>query len=254
MSLLRCLGNDVVDLGHPRVAGKRTGRDRFEARILDPSEREALAREEDPWAALWLYWAAKEAVFKSVSKAIGSPPPFRHALFRIRLEPSEGSPCRAGSFHDALPTQYKEGRPRKLQVRKGRGCYGDFRTCLWIEMGPGWVHALSWMGDLTEDLPSRLRYGVAPLVPPPGDWKQALRARFSPGEWDGLHHAGSALARLEARAALAAALGVEEQRLEVTAGPGRPGRRIPQVLLDGRNTPLDLTLSHHGGWVGWGFA
>lgn len=239
MSIRRCLGNDVVDLGHPRLAGSRTRQDRFVARVLAPEEKRALAEEDDPQTALWLYWAAKETVFKSVSKALGRPPPFRHSLFRVRLEP----PPDPGGNQPLLG-------PR---IRKGRGSYGEFQVNLRIEAGPGWIHALGWMGDPTKDLPWGVRYGVAPIVSPPGEWKEALRSLFSPREWQGVYQPASALARLEARGALAAALGVEEGRLEIAAGPGAAGRRIPRVLLDGVAAPLDLTLSHHGNWIGWAF-
>lgn len=58
---------------------------------------------------------------------------------------------------------------------------------------------------------------------------------------------------MAARQALAAAIGVAERDLEIGCGPGKPGRRIPNVLLRGKDLPVDLTLSHHGRLVAWAF-
>ena len=39
----------------------------------------------------------------------------------------------------------------------------------------------------------------------------------------------------------------------VVGVPGATGRRPPLLLLDGGATHLDVSLSHHGDWIGWAF-
>ena len=72
-------------------------------------------------------------------------------------------------------------------------------------------------------------------------------------EWECVSHAGSALCRLEARTALAEALGMAEDRVEIRCGPGTPGRRVPLAYLDGQPVPVDLTLSHDGPFLARAF-
>jgi len=78
-----------------------------------------------------------------------------------------------------------------------------------------------------------------------------LLRRFTPREADAIHSLASAAVRLGARRALAARAGVEEHRLQIVSRPGTTGRRPPFVLLDGREAPADVSLSHAGAWIGW---
>lgn len=57
------LGNDVVDLEDPETRPE-TFRPRFDERVFDPTERRAIARDEDAHARRWTHWAAKEAAYK----------------------------------------------------------------------------------------------------------------------------------------------------------------------------------------------
>ncbi len=61
------VGNDIVDLAEPGVAGKE--RDlRFMDRVFTPAERERILSAAAPTLALWRTWAAKETAFKIASK------------------------------------------------------------------------------------------------------------------------------------------------------------------------------------------
>jgi len=110
-----------------------------------------------------------------------------------------------------------------------------------------------WPDDTTD---ARLHTGLAPAVlasareaQPPLD--EILRERFSDLERPAVHSAAAARVRLEARAHLARLLDVREERLQIVCQGGAPGRTPPVVLLDGRRAPADVSLSHHGRWVGW---
>ena len=62
------VGNDVMDLKEPANAGK--SRDsRFLKKILTDAEIEFVGNAENPDAALWSFWACKEAAYKVIKKS-----------------------------------------------------------------------------------------------------------------------------------------------------------------------------------------
>jgi hypothetical protein len=85
------------------------------------------------------------------------------------------------------------------------------------------------------------------------EWKEELEPEFTPAEWACISHKASALTRLAARRSMADTLGLPETDLEISCGPGKPGRRIPKVLLRGEELAVDLSLSHHGRLLAWAF-
>ncbi|MGY8738305.1 MAG: 4'-phosphopantetheinyl transferase family protein, partial [bacterium] len=70
------LGNDVVDLEDPETRPE-TFRPRFDERVFDPTERRAIARDQNEHGRRWTHWAAKEAAYKLArqvdSKFVFSP-------------------------------------------------------------------------------------------------------------------------------------------------------------------------------------
>lgn len=77
----RCVGNDVVDLGdRPRVTARH--RERFIQRVLADSERALLSAHGSSEGLLWSLFAAKEAAFKVVCK-LTAPPVFAHRKFVV---------------------------------------------------------------------------------------------------------------------------------------------------------------------------
>jgi len=217
MSTLRGLvGNDVVDLDDPRTRGKE-GDERFVTRILQDSERVQLRQAPSPEEALWRFWAGKEAAYKVVSKLRGTPPVFVHRDFVVDDD-----------------TVHHEGlRYPLLLSRHGSA-----------------LHAVSCSGALPEEV----LVGVVRLDQPGAPWcapLEELIGRFSSREADPVHSVASAAVRLGARAALAAALSLDEARLEIVCAPGPTGRRPPHALLDGNRAPADVSLSHHGAWIAW---
>ena len=61
------IGNDIVDLAEPGVAGKEHDR-RFMDRVFTPAERARILASAAPTIALWKTWAAKETAYKIASK------------------------------------------------------------------------------------------------------------------------------------------------------------------------------------------
>lgn len=233
------LGNDIVDLADPRHSGKADDQ-RFMERVFSRDEQEDIRSSETPDRALWVRWAAKEAAFKTVSKALGTPPTFIHSLFQVTLSKGiESDPDIMDPDHPPMTLFGKVRYERKLLPLR-------------IEVvGPA-LHAVTWTPKSTGSVPP-FSWRATEITGKDEAWREALMPEFSPREWHCVSHRASALARLAARSSLAVTMGVEEETLEIGCGGGQPGRRIPKVLLRGREIPVDLTLSHHGRLLAWAF-
>jgi hypothetical protein len=233
------LGNDVVDTLHLAGAGK--ARDaRFLARVCSPEEQDAVRSCPDPDAALWVHWAGKEAIFKSASKVLGTPPVFRHPLFRVAF-PEE-------TFNALV----RRGSPDPGPPLLGTGEYLDLRFGLSVERRGDSVHAVSWISRGGDGAPEFFA-GCRESTEGTRGTASGLQESFSALEWECVTHRGSALARVLARKALASARQIPEETLEIRCGPGPPGRRIPSVWMGGKELPVDITLSHHGRFLAWAF-
>jgi phosphopantetheine--protein transferase-like protein len=75
------VGNDIVDLAEPGVAGKEHDR-RFMERVFTPAERERILSAAAPTLALWRAWTAKETAFKIASK-LREGVVFAHRKFEV---------------------------------------------------------------------------------------------------------------------------------------------------------------------------
>jgi phosphopantetheinyl transferase (holo-ACP synthase) len=75
------IGNDIVDLTEPGVAGKEHDR-RFMDRVFTLEERERILGAAAPTLALWKAWSAKETAFKIVSK-LRDGVVFAHRRFEV---------------------------------------------------------------------------------------------------------------------------------------------------------------------------
>lgn len=221
----RYVGVDVIDLEDRRCADKHED-ERFLGRVLGDAERARVRAAQEPAEELWRIWAAKEAAFKVVSKLRGFPPPFVHARFRVE--------------------------PHRDVAGFGIVLWEEIPVHVHWHVQPGRIAALGWDGRATDE-PVEWGWGPADaLDPDPGGSMDALLIRLTERERRPIHSRGSVLVRLAARAALATALGVDESRLEVVSSEGPKGRTPPEVWLDGAPAPADVSLSHHGRWLGWG--
>jgi len=135
-------------------------------------------------------------------------------------------------------------------TRRGVVRYGGAVLPVELRIRDGAYHAVAVTG--AGAVPPLL--GVALLDRPGAPWSGSLEdllGRLSVREAEAVHHRASAAVRLAARAALSAALSVDEARLEIVCAPGPVGRRPPEVLLDGSASAADVSLSHHGRWIAW---
>jgi phosphopantetheinyl transferase (holo-ACP synthase) len=236
------VGNDVVDLGNPRTRG-RAADERFVSRVFDEAERDAIRRAEDADLELWARWAAKEAGFKVISKAIGSPPPFLHRAFKVtwHCAEAEGSTERPEDSANVIRRGVVRYHERVAEVR--------------VVRLPSLVHAVALAApEGTAPGDGRIAPHVARLDAPGAAWSgplEQLVTLLSEREADAVYSRPSAAVRVGARADLAFHLGVSEDRIEIVCAPGHKSQRPPRVLLDGEETEADVSLSHDGPWIAW---
>lgn len=62
------VGNDIVDLKQPANA-ESSRNSRFLKKVLTVAENEFIRKVDNPAAAVWSFWAAKEAAYKAMKKA-----------------------------------------------------------------------------------------------------------------------------------------------------------------------------------------
>ena len=228
------VGNDVVDLGDPRVLGKAKDT-RFLGRIFSEEQRAAVVNTANPDLELWQRWAAKETAYKAVSKLRGTPPTFAHRAFVVSWSHASG--------HESGPG-----------LRTGSVRYDSTVVHIEAAWDRDTVHAIGWVGGGEDERPSS---GLARLDEADAAWSGELKdleQKLTPRELDAVHSRASLAVRIAARGAMAEALGVDEHRLEIVCAPGKPGRRPPAVLLDGEGEAVDVSLSHDGDWIAWAFA
>ena len=222
------VGNDVVDLGEARCAGK--SRDtRFVERVFSASEQAGILSDADPDRALWRRWAAKEASYKVVTKLHGAAPTFAHAAFEVDFDDSGVS---------------------------GLVRYGELVVPFGLHEAEDHLHAIAF-GGANERAEARI---IAGLEEKSSTWAGSaptladLRERFfQPAEREFVYSLPSALVRMAARRDMASALDVAEEDILILAREGQPGRVPPVVLVGGAAGRVDLSLSHDGRYVAWVF-
>ena len=228
------VGIDVVDLGNPRTAGKASDA-RFVGRVLSEDEVEALRADPNPDVDLWCRWAAKEAAYKVISKARGTPPSFVHRAFATGWQNQ--------------PVASEGG---ETPLRSGLVRYENFHVPVIARRSGDALYAVAF-GLVREGGDVRTR--VEGLEAPGERWSaplEELEARMTERELDAVHSLPSAAVRIGARCDLAESLGISEERLEIVCPPGPIGLRPPHVLLDGKPTQrADVSLSHDGPWIAW---
>lgn len=234
------VGNDVVDLGNPRVLGKEKDA-RFMGRVFSADERRVIGESSEPSLELWGMWAAKEAAFKIVSKRSPSPPPFVHRAFAV-----------------AWGALARGTNPYGHVLRAGRVRYpaGDEIYAEITRVGSVLAALACPVEDCDLEGPIAIDGGIVSLSSSDAGWARdpAMRDRLTPAEAESVHSLASAAVRVAARTALCRAWRVEEARLEIVCDPGPTGRRPPRVMLDGARCGADVSLAHDGPWIAWAYS
>ena len=87
-------------------------------------------------------------------------------------------------------------------------------------------------------------------------WKNIIRwsDNFTKEELLSIHQAESALVRLYCKKSIAEKLKITPSRLQIIRLSKERKPQPPFLLLDNRQTEIDISLSHHGSWLGWCFS
>ena len=222
------LGNDVVDLVDPE-SQPDTFRPRFDDRVFSAEEQRVIARDPDPLARRWAHWGAKEAAFKLARRMAAESGPrlvFSPRRLVVEFEPRvaemEASTPRRGTVR-IHPTHIPSSHA-PIQIVEVRSIEtSEFVHVVAVTEGFDWG-GVEWKVEEIESL------DVDPST------------------------AGRRLAIRE----IARSLGVAPTRLHV--GRAAQARRldarsrVPSIELDGEETSLALSLSHHGRFVSYAMA
>ena len=216
------IGNDIVDLAEPGVAGKEHDR-RFMDRVFTPGERACILAAAAPGLALWKTWAAKETAYKIACKVRGKVI-FAHRAFEV--EPGDIG---------TLVGSWARVRFDGLNVRVRWETARDYVHCVGqlIQPCPGGA-AVS---------PREPRQLLSDIV----HHAQRLSGSLTAAEQASVHSAPSARVRLVARRLFER---WELQGVEVLRHWRERGWSPPVAALAGK--PLagfDVSLSHDGRFV-----
>ena len=238
-SLVSWIGNDVVDLENSSLHGK-LGHHRFLKRVLTKSEQAVVARAGESDIELWCLWACKEAAFKAFSKVLRTPPAFIHSAFEV-----------------SWTRMIQEGSP---SIRAGNVVYEGLSVPVSVDFSEGVLHAFAWTGHLNEPIkgapPAELYHDLARLDEPGAPWSASypeLLEELTAEEQAGVHSRESAAVRIGLKASIANTINVAQDHLQVLRPRSPTGRSHPLLLLDGKPSSIDISISHHGCWIGWAF-
>ena len=228
------IGNDIVDLAEPGVAGKERDR-RFMDRVFTPEERDRILAAAAPTLALWKAWTAKETAFKIASK-LREGVIFAHKAFEVGPEPAAAagsSLTTAGSLGQWVSVQFED-----LDIRVRWEMAVDYIHCVG-QLGRG--DAVSAQG--ASELAGRPRRLLAGILHD----SQALDGILSLAEQASVYSTASERARLLARRLMDRwdLQGAEIVRMWRAWGWGPP-----VVAQEGHPIAgFDVSLSHDGRFV-----
>ena len=226
------LGNDIVDLNEAGITAKSDD-SRFVDRVFCSEEKSIISASDNPDKSLWMFWAAKETAFKIVSKLAG-PPVFAHKKFKSSL--------------------LKQISKLKLEIEV---IYDTWRFRLEITTHKNYIHAvgkLASSSDLPNYILSEKVYHVTHTEL--SDWqnKKLWPEHFTKKELDSINHAESALVRFYCKKLISEKLKISPTRLQIIRPAIERRPQPPFLLLDNKETEIDISLSHHGSWLGFCFS
>jgi len=229
---LLLLGNDIVDLTEAGVTDKSHNA-RFVERVFSLEEKYAISVSENPDLTLWMFWAAKETAYKIISKITG-PPVFSHkkfkATFRKQISKSKSK------FEVVYNT-------RQFQIE--------------LTTNINYIHAVGAHANTGERLNYLLSEKVHQVTHSElKDWQNINRwlEHFTKEELVSIHYAESALIRFHCKELVAKELKIAPSRLQIIRPSKARRPQPPFLLLDNKQTEIDISLSHHGVWLGFCFS
>jgi len=255
---LTSIGNDIVDLTSPDSIGKSRDR-RFIARVFTLEEQELIDRSESPDTTLWMFWAAKEAAFKAVSKLKPGLSFIRRA-YVVTLprnedsqkaatnrptvncphlpteENSLGCGCRRESAHRNEP-----GKPAHILLKQTNGDTMSIQERGVVMTPAGPVDAFFTLSSHRIHCVAAVRngHGGAPAVTPVQVLEERRDGPFDP----------SATVRRAAIHHLASVLKASPYYIDIRRDKTPHGYGAPRVFVEGSRTDIDISLSHDGRYI-----
>lgn len=225
------IGNDIVDLAEPGVAGKERDQ-RFMARVFTQAERQRILEAAAPTLALWRTWTAKETAFKIASK-LREGVVFAHRKFEVGPGPALVGAAVSGSAPDWVSVRFED---LDIHVR--------WETAL------DYIHCVGQLvrgeGMSASDAPEaagRARRLLAGIL----HNGQALDGVLSRAEQASVHSTASERARLLARRLMDR---WDLQGAEIVRSWRAWGWSPPVIARQGQPvTGFDVSLSHDGRFV-----
>ncbi|MCH6559653.1 4-phosphopantetheinyl transferase family protein [candidate division KSB1 bacterium] len=226
------LGNDIVDLNEAGITGKFYSA-RFVERVFSREEKSAISLSENPDLTLWMFWAAKETAYKIISKITG-PPVFSYKKFKTTFRKKiSKSKSKFEVVYDA----------RQFQIE--------------LTTNINYIHAVGAHAN-TSELPNYLLSEKVHQVTQSElrDWqnRNSWPEHFTKEELVSIHHAESALVRFHCKKLVAKELKIAPSRLQIIRPSKARRPQPPFLLLDNKQTEIDISLSHHGLWLGFCFS
>lgn len=221
------IGNDIVDL---ECSPKHKAQDqRFMQRVFTPQEQAAILKANDPETLLWLFWAAKEAAYKAISK-IESPPVFSHKLFEVSMSPDKYWVVKYQEHIVKCFTHIVENKLVHVvcALSGTQTNISTFNTQCHQN-----IHAVS-----KEELQN---------------WQNPanLENAFSINELESINHPESAIVRCKLKSDIEQQKHWPINKIEVIRPSKNKKMHPPYLLYQGNKTEIDISLSHHGAYVAW---
>jgi len=226
---LLLLGNDIVDLNETGMKGKSKDT-RFMQRVFNAEEKSTIVLSNHPDLTLWMFWAAKETTFKLVSK-ISGPPVFSHKKFQI------------SALQQTTESSFK-----------ANAVYQEHSFPIAITFTNNYIHAVG--GNLTTDK-LLLNTGVHKIAKSEYEiWgnRTVWNDTFTQEELESIHHLESALVRFYCKKSIAETLKTSASHLQIIRPTKGQLPQPPFVLRHNKPCEIDISLSHHGSWLGWCFS
>ncbi|MBN1655785.1 MAG: 4-phosphopantetheinyl transferase family protein [Deltaproteobacteria bacterium] len=217
------IGNDVVDLSDPETREGALHR-RFDIRVFSSKERALIRSSADAHRARWAFWAAKESAYK-LAKKLDSSVIFSPVQFKLTLR-------RNGSWvvdHQDKPIPVLFAHSRRcvhaIAVSLSSGSYCGPAIYRSKEIGNGAMRRL--------------------VKTPSGEVFMFGRARAD-SKTKTNPESLSRYARRQAADAIGLLLGISPGEIAIFNRAG-----IPRARFRDEGLPVDLSLSHHGGYVAY---
>ena len=231
------VGNDVVDL-QAESTSRKTEDLRFMRRVFTARERQRIQNHPDPEISLWMHWAAKEAAYKVISKLHKPRPVFAHAQFEVDLKRDEEQ----GLFSNKVHAIVKH-RAMKFEI--------------FFHHGQDSVHAIAYHpfgSGLDEFEMQSGQYCISDEDLSLWENNSWLQSHFTEDELLSCVRSESALVRFFTKKALAEHLNFHESQIQIIRPQIPDNYQPPYLLIDGRRSETDISLSHHGRFVAWAFS